>query len=203
MSKDSKGSETKKLNVHAKEFDVSSSPTLDPYNGPYGISTRPVNVPPAQQLSRTHVLDVKKTNNNNNTSNNTTNNNNNNNNNNSNNTNNNNKTTHSDQTNNIINDNNNINNSNNVYNNNKSQYSSKKLHLPPNNGMVHMNPNPHSNNPPPLPRAYPQQRAPPYPANPNVYNKQYRPHGYFIFNIILYYILYIYSIYICFIYIIC
>lgn len=42
-----KSSAPKKLSANAPVFDVSRSPTLDPYAGPNGIRTLPANVPPA------------------------------------------------------------------------------------------------------------------------------------------------------------
>ena len=42
-----KASAPKKLSPNAPVFDVSRSPTLDPYAGPNGIRTLPANVPPA------------------------------------------------------------------------------------------------------------------------------------------------------------
>ena len=36
------------LNANAKPFETCGSPTLDPYSGPFAISTQPGHVPPAQ-----------------------------------------------------------------------------------------------------------------------------------------------------------
>lgn len=43
---DSKGGN--KLNANAKAFETCNSPTLNPYEGPFAISTQPGHVPPAQ-----------------------------------------------------------------------------------------------------------------------------------------------------------